>query len=207
MEFHTWLAFMSLVLIATLTPGTACLLVVAHALKLGWQRSLFTVLGNVTGLLLMSTMSVLGLSIIITQSSWLFAAIKYSGAAYLVYMGIKIALSRGISMQDARRGNVGMSKGKRYLQGVLVALTNPKAIVFTTALFPQFITVSAPIWPQFVILVGSFMLSSLVCLSGYAVMAQTLANRVTSSRQNLLWLQRGLGAGFIGAGVSLGLQK
>ena len=164
MPFENWFAFCSIALLATATPGPAALLVSLNSLSFGFKKSLITVLGNITGLLIMSTLSVLGLSAVVLHSTVGFNIIKLLGVAYLVYLGFKFWVNGvGIievgSMKKLKGGSMSL-----YSQGVLVALTNPKAVIFTTALFPQFITTTDPLLYQFSILVLSFMLLSFVCL-------------------------------------------
>jgi homoserine/homoserine lactone efflux protein len=201
-QFENWFVFCSIALLATATPGPAALLVSINSLSFGFKKSIITVLGNVTGLFIMSTFSVLGLSAVVLNSTVAFTVIKILGAVYLVYLGFKLWVN-GV-------GNIEVSSTKKtkgsslslYTQGVLVALTNPKAVVFTTALFPQFIVASEPLMFQFSILVLSFMLLSFICLSSYALVAQRAKARTMNARVQKL-LGKIFGATFIGAGCIL----
>lgn len=202
MEFENWLAFCSIALLATVTPGPAALLVSSNSLSVGFKKSLATVLGNVTGLFVMSALSVIGLSAVVLHSAIGFATIKIFGAVYLIYLGLKLWRD-GISTTETS----GLKKPKGnifnlYLQGILVALTNPKAIVFTTALFPQFIFVSDPLLPQFSLLVSSFMVLSFLCLSLYAALAQQ-ARKGTGKMISKKIVSKIFGSTFIGAGCYL----
>ena len=202
MEFETWLSFCSIALLATATPGPAVLLVSIHSLSFGFRMSLATVLGNVTALLIMSAVSVLGLTALVVYSAFSFTLVKIIGAGYLVYLGVKLWKS-GIHFEPPTVNRD--SRGKLvalYGQGLLVALTNPKAIVFTTALFPQFIVTSEPLMPQFSVLIVTFMALSFVCLTTYSV----LANRTKikfSGRLSSRLLGKLFGGTFIGAGFFL----
>ncbi len=194
--------FCSIALLATATPGPAALLVSINSLSFGFKKSLVTVLGNVTGLFIMSTFSVLGLSAVVLHSTVAFTVIKIFGAAYLVYLGLKLWIN-GIGSIEI--GSTKLSRGSSlslYKQGVLVALTNPKAVIFTTALFPQFIVADDPLMFQFSILVFSFMLLSFICLSFYALIAQRAKARTKNTRVQKL-LGKIFGATFIGAGCIL----
>nr|WP_275442957.1 LysE family translocator [Pseudoalteromonas sp. OOF1S-7] len=187
---------------ATATPGPAALLVSVHSLTFGFKKSLFTVLGNVTGLFAMSGLSVLGLSTIVLHSAVAFTVIKVLGALYLIYLGVKL-WRHGLGTVDVHDSNRSNSHVLNlYCQGVLVALTNPKAIVFTTALFPQFIDVSVPLVVQFSVLVFSFMSLSVMCLCSYALMAQS-AKYKTQNANSGTWLGKLFGSSFIGAGCFL----
>ncbi|MGL1957847.1 MAG: LysE family translocator [Colwellia sp.] len=202
MQFENWFMFCSIALLATATPGPAALLVSINSLSFGFKKSLVTVLGNVTGLFIMSTFSVLGLSAVVLHSTVAFTVIKIYGAVYLVYLGFKFWVN-GIG--NIEIGLTKKAKGSSlslYTQGVLVAFTNPKAVIFTTALFPQFIVVADPLIFQFSILVLSFMLLSFICLSSYALVAQCAKARTMNTRVQKL-LGKTFGATFIGAGCIL----
>lgn len=201
MALENWTLFCLIALAATATPGPAVLLVMSHSLRFGPAKAAGTVFGNATGLFLMSLLSVLGLSAVILHSSALFLAVKLCGAAYLFYMGVKL-WSHGIryeafsSSKSGARSALGL-----YFQGTLVALTNPKAIIFTTALFPQFIDGAKPLASQFAILVTSFMAISACCLLSYAVgvhKAKSMSPAVGGRG-----LGRLFGAAFLGAGAWL----
>ena len=202
MQLESWIAFCSIALLATATPGPAALLVSVNSLSVGFRKSLATVLGNVSGLFIMSGLSVLGLSAIVLNSALAFIVIKTMGAAYLIYMGLQL-WKNGVGKIETRR-----SKDKEhgilnlYVQGVLVALTNPKAIIFTTALFPQFVSVTEPLLPQFSLLVTSFMVLSFLCLSSYALLAhraKTGTKKIVSGKG----MGKIVGSAFIGAGCLL----
>ncbi len=202
MDFESWLLFCSIAFVATLSPGPAILLVTTHSLQYGPMRSLFTILGNITGLLIMSACSVLGLNTLLLYSVTAFTCIKFFGAAYLIYIGIKL-WRKGIMVNEQLVGTQEkFSPFKLYSQGVIIALTNPKAIVFTTALFPQFIDVAKPLLVQFSILVFSFMGLSAICLFAYAVIsykAKTHSSRFFSGTR----IGKVFGATFVGAGLML----
>lgn len=202
MQLENWIAFCSIALLATASPGPAALLVSANSLSSGFKRSLATVFGNISGLFIMSGFSVLGLSAIVLNSAIAFTVIKALGAAYLVYMGVKL-WKTGISKIELNE-----SQGKEratlnlYVQGVFIALSNPKSIIFTTALFPQFIAVEEPLLPQFLVLVLSFMALSFLCLSGYAF----VVHRTRSSTEKIVsgkWLGKVMGSIYIGVGCLL----
>lgn len=202
MQLESWLAFASIALIATITPGPAVLLVSAHSLQEGPLRSVMTIAGNVTGLFTMSACSVLGLSTLILVSATAFTVVKLIGAAYLVFLGIKL-WRNGVHLDKASPRTPGHTSLPRlYGQGLLVALTNPKAIIFTTALFPQFIQVSEPLIPQFSLLVITFMLFSFVCLLGYALLAHK-AKHHSSIRVPGELIGKLFGAIFVGVGALL----
>ncbi len=206
MAFDSWLIFASIALVACLTPGPAALLVSTHSVSFGTKYSVATMLGNITGLFFMSLFSVLGLSAVILHSAPIFITVKLVGACYLIFLGVKL-WRKGLGLNTirtagksevARRPNI----MKLYVNGLLVALTNPKAIAFTTALFPQFIQPDRAMVPQFTILILTFMFLSLLCLFGFGLMAERA--KMGSARIKLPgFMDKVFGSAFVGSGVFL----
>jgi threonine/homoserine/homoserine lactone efflux protein len=199
---QSWLLFASVAFIATITPGPAILLATSHSMAFGLKRAVFTILGNISGLFIMSALSVAGLSALILSSSTLFATIKFIGALYLIYLGIRLwrtGFTNAVHPKEI--GHVPSHRKKLYLQGLAIALSNPKAIAFTTALFPQFLNHEGSLLAQFSILVVTFMGLSFACLLGYAYAAEHTTNKLFSSAPS--YVSKLLGAGFIASGVAL----
>lgn len=204
MSVETWLAFSALALVATLVPGPAVLLAVSHALSKGMGSACCAIAGNLTGLLLMSAASVLGLSALVLNSAVGFLLIKYLGAAYLIYLGLKL-WRHGFtqaSSDAASRVRIRGGLWRSYLQGLLTALSNPKALAFTSALFPQFIDIQQALLPQFSVLVATFLFLSASCLAGYAYLSRRLWQAQRQRRSGKL-LSRLFAGSFVGAGVAL----
>ncbi|NQZ80887.1 MAG: LysE family translocator [Colwellia sp.] len=205
MHFETWLAFCSIAFIAAAIPGPAILLVSTHSLQFGTLRSLITVAGNVTGLFTMSACSILGLSALVMVSSTAFTVVKIIGALYLLYMGIKIWRS-GVQLNDINdEKKVPFNTWRLYTQGLMISLTNPKAIIFTSALFPQFIVVSDPLLPQFLILVVTLMTCSFLCLLSYSLLSQNLKAGTKKYVSGSI-LGKVFGSAFISAGGVLAIS-
>ena len=202
MQFESWLTFCTMALLASATPGPAVLLVSVNSLSVGFKKSLATVLGNISGLFVMLTLSVFGLSTVILHSVIAFTIVKVAGAIYLIYIGLNLWLNGIDNIEPHESARRKSSIFHLYAQGVFVALTNPKVIVFTTALFPHFIVVREPLLPQFSILVMSSMVLSFLCLSLYSIFVQ----RVRSGTKHIMSgkvLGKILGSTFIGAGCFL----
>ena len=173
MTLQSWLIYLILVLVATATPGPAVLFVMTNATLYGWEKSLFAALGNVTGLFLMGIVAVTGLGALLNTSELAFSLIKYAGAAYLVYLGLRLFFQRGIDLNELQGAFSPAEKSTRkiFLQAIGVALSNPKAIVFLTALFPQFLVIDQSLPGQFFILITTLMFFSFLFLMGYALLA------------------------------------
>ena len=201
MTIETWLLFASISLAATLSPGPAVLLVTTHSLQYGPRRSIRTILGNITGLFLMSLFAVIGLSTLLLYSALAFSVFKTIGAAYLIWLGIRL-WRRGMAAANPHDAGRVQSDAGLYRQGLLIALTNPKAIAFTTALFPQFITTGKPLSAQFLILAGTLMFLSFTCLLGYALASHRL-NRHTGPMLSGKLTGKIFGGVFIASGAAL----
>jgi len=206
MDYESWLLFASIAFMATITPGPAILLVSTHSMTYGTKASIATMLGNVSGLFMLSLLSVLGLSALILNSLTLFLIIKLVGAGYLIMLGVRLwRKGFGFDVVRLRTKEDNLKEGKvyrLYLNGILVALSNPKAILFTMALFPQFVQTDRPIVLQFGILIVTFMFLSFVCLFGYAVVAAKV--RSGSTRVGLSgFFAKAFGAAFVGFGFYL----
>ncbi|SFD65603.1 LysE family translocator [Pseudoalteromonas denitrificans] len=174
MQLESWFAFCSIAIIAAAIPGPAVLLIITHSLQFGALGSVFTIIGNVSGLLILSACSVLGLTALVKVSATGFIVIKIIGALYLLYLGIKL-WRNGVKVSNSGINKTEKFNPKRlYSQGLFISLTNPKSIIFTSALFPQFIIISEPLLSQFIILVITLMMSSFMCLISYSVLSNKI---------------------------------
>lgn len=173
MTIQSWFMYISLVLAATSIPGPAVLYIVTNATFHGWKKSTFAALGNIVGLFCLGLMSVAGLGTILKTSEVFFNIIKYAGAAYLIFLGVKLVIQKNpdFSQVTIRESQKKGSGTHIFLQALGVALSNPKAIIFLTALFPQFIDVNKTLFPQFALLIAILMSFSFIFLMGYAVLA------------------------------------
>lgn len=208
MNYENWLLFMAIALVATITPGPAILLVSANSSSFGVRKSVFTILGNISGLFCMSLLSILGLSTLILCSAPIFFAFKIVGALYLIYLGVKLWQNGFTGKKIIHSPMVNHPPTPRnfrlYMQGVLISLSNPKAIAFTTALFPQFIQPELALAPQFIVLVTTFMFLSFSCLLGYAILARKARNRMQEKKLcSLTVVGKAFGSLFIGSGIAL----
>lgn len=206
MNIESWLIFFSIAFIATITPGPAILLVSTHSIIYGLKRALATILGNISGLFVMSVLSIIGLSTMLLYSNTIFIAVKFAGGAYLIYLGVKLwrfGFSGKINKNSkpTERDKI-PSVTSLYVQGLFVALSNPKAIAFTTALFPQFIEPSLPLAPQFSVLVATFMFLSFSCLLAYGFTAVNLSNKETVTKVSG-FCSKAFGSAFIASGLIL----
>ncbi|MCS2610487.1 LysE family translocator [Halomonas dongshanensis] len=201
MPLTTWLVFIAAALVSILSPGPAFLVAVRNGMAGGYRRVALSSLGNITGLLLLAGAAVLGLGVMLKASEALFTLLKLGGAGYLIYLGIRQWRSR-LPLVPTNAERAPVSAWRTFSEGLLVAMSNPKAILFFTALFPQFLTTQRALLPQFSIMVGTFMALSFLTLMSYGTLAKQLARWLgAASRRRLV--NRVLGSAFIGLGMSL----
>ena len=203
MDVSTWLLFLSIALVAIISPGPAVLLSVTNSLAHGFTKSVFSSLGNITGLFVVSSAAALGLGAVMQASTLLFTTLKSLGAIYLIYLGIRQWRSkRNIFGGSVETSKDNQGKRKSFVQGLLVALSNPKAILFFTAFFPQFVDVSKPVIIQFIILTATFMLFSFLVLVMYALSARS-AKVWFSKGDRATWFSRISGSIFVAFGLGI----
>ena len=204
MTFQSWLMYLALVLVATSTPGPAVLFITTNATLHGWRKAVFAALGNIAGLFCLGVIAVTGLGTILNTSESLFNIIKFMGAAYLIYLGVKLLFQKQsdfTTMKDQLISN-DISSQKLFFQALGVALSNPKAIVFLTALFPQFVNTGQVLLPQFSMLIATLMLFSFSFLMFYALIAHKA--KVWLTRPNRIKaFNRTSGSIFVGIGILL----
>jgi len=204
MSFDIWLAFALAALIVLATPGPSTLLALAHGFRFGRGRALVTVAGIVSADATHVLIVALGLSALLEWSVQVFGVLKWVGAAYLIYLGIKYWRARPIVAEGDSGGRSGHG---RFAEGYLVTLTNPKPILFHIAFFPLFIEAASPQGPQFAVLGTTFVLLAATVLTGYVFGAGAL-RRVPSAPGRARWMNRITGSLLIGAGVALaGLRR
>ena len=177
MRFDLWLAFVATTLLISGTPGPNMLLMLSHGTRYGWKRAVSTILGALTGLAILFSASAFGLAAILAASATLFIVLKVVGAVYLVYLGVQ-CWRAGSNMSLPRAESD--SSAARYRQGLAVALSNPKAILFMGAFLPQFVDPKLPQQHQWLVLLLTFFVIEgtwqVVYAAGGARLASWLAN-------------------------------
>ncbi len=203
MQLTTWLLFLVVAFIAVISPGPAILLSISNSIRFGINKVLLSTLGNICGLFLLSTAAIFGLGAVLKTSTSLFLMVKIIGAGYLIYLGVRQWRSKTNFFDGIEKKEMKIkSNQKFFIEGFLIAMTNPKAILFFTALFPQFINTEQALTPQFLIMTFTFMTISFVALVTYGLLA-TKAKHWLSTGQRAKWFNRTLGSLFVLIGVGL----
>lgn len=205
MQTQTLLAFTAIASLAILSPGPATLLSLKNGASYGTRAVMWSAFGNVCGIFCLSTTAFLGLGALLNSSAMLFAAVKIIGALYLFYIGAKQLFGKSNAMtHDAQNGQADSRPRPRKLfsEAFLTAATNPKALMFFTALFPHFITPGEALAPQFFALMAIFMGLSYLTHLMYAQLAAR-AMHVLVKPRFVKWINRVVGAAFITFGTML----
>lgn len=176
MTMANWFAFLAVSLAATFSPGPGVLLAISTTLSAGPRRTFFSSAGNGLGIFIVSCVAVTSAGILLRTSESAFAVLKIVGAAYLIYLGIKQWRSAHRLAAPMAAGAVdpATDRGALFMRGLVVALSNPKAILFFTAIFPQFMQTADPNVAQFLLLSLTFVACSFVSHASYVLLARAL---------------------------------
>jgi threonine/homoserine/homoserine lactone efflux protein len=199
MNITNWVAFAAASGVLLIIPGPTILLVVSYALGQGWRTALPVAIGVALGDFTAMTFSMLGLGALLAASATLFTMLKWIGAAYLVWLGIKLWRAGG-TLQAAPR-ETRTSRPKMLGHAWLVTCLNPKSLTFFIAFLPQFLDPAAPFLPQVAILEATFLTLAFANALAYAGLASR-ARGVFRNERALTILNRAGGSLLIGAGVA-----
>ncbi|MFH1794454.1 MAG: LysE family translocator [Pseudomonadota bacterium] len=199
MTLETWLAFAAASAVLLVIPGPTILLVVSYALGQGWRTALPMAVGVALGDFTAMTLSMLGIGALLMASATLFTVLKWIGAAYLIWLGIKLFRAGGTLGAEPRRDAA--SAAKMLAHAWLVTALNPKSITFFVAFLPQFLDRHADFWTQMAIFEATFLVLAFCNAFGYALVAAR-ARSVFSSERAIRIFNRTGGSLLIGAGVA-----
>jgi len=207
MTSSTYLLYLAAVALLVLTPGPTMLMCIANALRLGTASALASVAGSVSAVLGVMLLSALGLGALLAASEAAFVTLKLVGAAYLVWLGVRTFRQPGLPWNVEASGRSAPRRLRSlYLQGFLVGASNPKALLFFAAFFPQFIQPNAPWVPQFALLAATFVAIEFSVLTLCALGAARLAPMMADGTR-MRWFNRGCGGLFALMGALLLLSR
>lgn len=199
MSFEIWLAFAAASTALLLIPGPTVLLVLSYALTQGRRVALATVVGVALGDLIAMTASLAGLGALVLASATLFTVLKWVGAAYLVWLGIKMLRSAD-KTTDTLSAPPDLPARGVFGHAAAVTALNPKSIGFFIAFVPQFVDPGAAMLPQFSVMIATFVGLAALNALAYALLADKLRQQI--ARPSVIaWLTRAGGATLVGMGV------
>lgn len=198
-----WLTFLSAAILLNLSPGPDIAFILGQTLRSGRRQGFAAVLGIWSGAALHVIMAAAGLSAILATSALAFSVVKWIGAAYLIWLGIRMLLSKGdsfIQSEGAKRQGI----KSVYWQGVLVSALNPKVAIFFLAFLPQFVVEGAGSIGAQLLLHGSLIIVVAAFIEPPLVLAGSRLGAFLRTNQRVgLWMDRSLGALFVALGARL----
>lgn len=198
----SWLLFLAASLVVIVTPGQDMVLVLSRGMGQGAMAGIATAAGVSTGLMLHTVLATLGLGAVLLASETLFVVIKIAGAAYLVWIGVRMVMSGGGRLDVSQAVRIPLVR--MFRQGMLSNLSNPKIVLFYFAFLPQFMSATADAPKEAVFAMGvAFALLTFLVKGPVGFFAGTLSGWLRVNPQALAWIHRISGAALIALGVRL----
>ncbi len=204
MDLHVFIAFVIATAIMIALPGPSVLLTVAHSISYGWKRGIVTVAGATLGIAVQLIIAAIGLASLLNVVAHAFEWLRWIGAVYLIYLGIRQWRSANEPL-ETETSSSGSTKNL-FFQGLIITIFNPKSLIFIAAFLPQFINTTNPIGLQFVIIVPTFLLITFTVTSVWALVAGK-ASRLLRSRRAVKTVSRTSGGLMVAAGVGLAAAR
>ena len=214
MNLSTWWLFVTATFLISAAPGPNMLLIMNQSVRFGLRASIASMAGCMTALMIMFTLSALGLGVILQNAPMVFDALRWLGAGYLAYLGYKVwtapvtpITAETSAESDAQTQSSNIPSAKTLFRtGFFTAGSNPKALLFAAALLPQFIQADLPQVPQLMILLATFSVLEIVWYFIYAFGGLSMAKQLR--KPNILrWFNRVTGGAFIGFAGLMAVMK
>jgi threonine/homoserine/homoserine lactone efflux protein len=204
---EVWLFVVSGLLL-NVTPGPDTAYVVGRSIQLGWRGGAAAAIGISCGCLVHVFGAAIGLSALLMTSSAAFAVVKLAGAAYLLFSGVQMLLSRPRPMADVKPRGEATPLGRVFWQGALTNVLNPKVALFFLAFLPQFVAADSPHKTLAFLALGLIFIfnGTLWCL-GVAAFAAKAASRLRQSDGVMVWINRVLGGMFVYLGIRVAMLQ
>lgn len=195
-----YLIYVGVATATILLPGPAVMLTINNSIQRGLFMSIAGIFGIALAILVVAVISATSLGIILANSVMAFTVVKLIGAAYLIYLGVKMWRTK--TSVSSHKVHQQISYLKCFIEGFLVSISNPKAIVFFMSIFPQFIDLSKEYKPQFVLLAVTFSLLVIAIHLIYAIFSSVAKSKLSSGNIGTV-LNKVSGGVFVGFGVGL----
>jgi homoserine/homoserine lactone efflux protein len=201
MQFSTWLTFLAATIVVMVAPGPSVTLIIANSLRHGRRAGLMNVAGFQAGFAVMIVLTLLGLASLIAAMGEWFVWVRLAGAAYLVFLGVRLILGR----DEAHAGAAPRTpRGGYFTQAMMVEVSNPKALLFFGAFFPQFIDPGSSAPSQILIMGVTSMVVAAITDTIYVFAAARLATGLSSGRAR--FIRWGSGSLLIAGGLWLAMR-
>jgi homoserine/homoserine lactone efflux protein len=202
-QFSLWLALAGAGVLISFTPGAGAINTMSNSLTSGFRRSIWGILGQQAALVVHVIIVALGVGVLVASSPVAFNIIRYAGAAYLVYLGIRQFLSKPDLDQEQSAALRNEPAWSMFRRGLWVNLLNPKAIVFFLAFMPQFIRPEQPLLPQYTVLTATVVVIDILVMWFFFALAAKSFQRFTHNAHGQKILSRIFGVLFVAVGILL----
>lgn len=204
MTLPVWLSLLAACVVISFTPGAGAINTMSNALSQGWRRSFWGILGQQTALIVHVVIVAAGVGLVVSRSPVLFSIVRYAGAAYLVYLGVRLILARGGEDDSSDSPELAQESAWSMLRrGFWVNLLNPKAIVFFLAFMPQFIRLDQPQLPQYLVFISTMIAVDIAVMWFFFAAAARPFRRATRTPRGKRTLNSVFGALFIAVAALL----
>lgn len=214
MQVSLWWTLVGACLLISFTPGAGAISTMANALAAGWARSIWGVLGQQAALIVHIVIVALGVGVLVATNHWLFTAIRWAGAAYLVFLGVRMWLDRPVGsaqLEAEVAHDTAMPSHLRpwpmFRRGLLVNLTNPKAIVFLLAFTPQFIRLDGDLVAQYLVFTLTVVTIDIIVMWFFFALAAKGLRRFMRDAAGQRLVGRIFGTLFVAVGVLLAVLE
>ena len=203
MTLTTYFLYLAAVTLLVLSPGPTMLMCITTTIHHGPRKAMLSAGGSVTAVLGVMLLSALGLGALLAASETAFSIAKIAGAAYLIWLGVKTFRSHGTLLaNDSAAASIAVTGRASYLRGFLVGASNPKALLFFAAFFPQFLNPDTAFAPQFAVLALTFIAAELTVLTICSIGVSRIAPLLRQSGP-MRWVNRICGGLFTLMGTAL----
>lgn len=206
MALSVWLAFFAASWAISISPGAGAVAAMSAGLNHGFRRSFYTIMGLILGIWTQVIVVGLGLGALVAASSTAFLVVKWLGVAYLIWLGISQWRAPARPLVAQADGAVRVSRRSMVLRAWMINAVNPKGTVFLLAVVPQFMVLSQPLLPQYLIIAATLGFTDLVVMTGYSALAARVLGALKSP-SHIRALNRTFGSFFVMAGTLLALFK
>ncbi|MCD2357805.1 LysE family translocator [Pantoea sp. MHSD4] len=187
MSLTTLMGFALIMSAGIVTPGPTVLLALNNAARFGIRRATWGIGGAAAADVLLVALVGLGLGVILAASETLFVTLKWVGAAWLAYIGLRMLLSSETALQDDTEATA-PTRTMLFFKSFFVAMSNPKYYIFMTALLPQFVSTAQPALPQYASLAAVIVSIDVAVMLGYAVLGKKSLHLLKAS--GIRWMNR-----------------
>lgn len=203
MQFSLWLTLAGAGALISFTPGAGAINTMSNSLNAGFRRSIWGILGQQAALVIHVVIVALGVGVLVASSPVAFNVIRYAGAAYLVYLGIRQFLAKPTVAEEQAAALRNEPAWSIFRRGLWVNLLNPKAIVFFLAFMPQFIRAEQPLLPQYTVLTATVVAIDILVMWFFFAAAARSFQRFTRNERGQRLLNRVFGVLFVAVGILL----